>query len=139
MGLIYHSQRKYDEALNYHQQALRILEKYYSSEHVLIADSIDNIANILSDQSKYEEAVDFYQRALNVRERLHLSNHVKFGRGLYNIGVSYENVNKSTIALEYYQRALIIYEKCLPNDDQILRKTEQNISRLVDKIKPVCK
>jgi tetratricopeptide (TPR) repeat protein len=43
LGNTYHSQGKYDEAIEQYQRALRISKKAFGADHINIADTINNL------------------------------------------------------------------------------------------------
>ena len=62
IGEILYLQGKYEEANDFHQQALTIRNKYYSSSHAHIANSLTSIGLIHDQRTKYDEALSFLQR-----------------------------------------------------------------------------
>ena len=69
IGEILHLQGKYEEAHDFHQQALTIQKRYYSSDHMHIAASLENIGLFHYQREKYEEALILIQHALTIREK----------------------------------------------------------------------
>ena len=49
---------------------MAIREKVLGEEHPLTTQSLNNLANLLSDQGSYEEARPLYERALAIYEKL---------------------------------------------------------------------
>ena len=97
IGNVLNKQRQYAEALDYHQRALKMYEKFYPSGHVDIAMSLNNIGNVLNNQGQYAEALDHYQRALKMYEKFYPSGHVDIAMSLNNIGVMFSIIKDSTL------------------------------------------
>ncbi|CAF1387960.1 unnamed protein product [Adineta steineri] len=83
---VLYSQGKYDQVLEFLQQALEIREKYYEHFHVDIAISLDNISDILIDQTKYDQALEYQKRAMSICREYYQSNHTYIALLLYRTG-----------------------------------------------------
>ena len=70
MGMVYHSQGKYDEAVQYYGKALDIQEKVLVEEHPDTAMTYNNLAGVYQCQENYDEALKNYGKALEIREKV---------------------------------------------------------------------
>ena len=50
-----------------HQKSLNIKLKVFGPDHLLVADTQNNIAIVLRQQGKYPEALEMYEKALKTR------------------------------------------------------------------------
>ncbi|HLF84355.1 MAG TPA: TonB family protein [Blastocatellia bacterium] len=122
-----HAEKKYDEAIPLAKRALEIREAKLGREHLLVADAVQNLANLYLQKRRYAEAESLYKRWLSIAEK-------KFGRdsirlvgtldqlGWLNYALGYDNK-----AEELFQRALSITEKALGPTDH---ETAQALLRL---------
>ena len=67
-GLVYFFQKKWDEALYFYQQALKVAETLENKEGISIA--YNNIANIYQKQQQPKQASDHYNKALKIQREL---------------------------------------------------------------------
>ncbi len=49
-GAIFHKEGKFNEALDYHQRALEMREKYHSSDHIGIVNSLNNFVVLVREK-----------------------------------------------------------------------------------------
>ncbi|CAF4052609.1 unnamed protein product [Rotaria sordida] len=126
IGTILCKQEKYDEALDYHQQALELQEKYASC-HSDITKRLNYIGNILFEKEKYDEALKFYQRVLENQENYYPHDHVDIVTTLNNIGITLRKQQQFDEAIKYYQKALEIQEKYYPSGSTIIANTVNRI------------
>src|SRR4030095_7472540 len=60
---------KYSEAIPLAERALAIREKALGTEHLLVAQSLNDLAVLYRSQGDYVRAEPLYQRALGIREK----------------------------------------------------------------------
>ena len=65
LGMVYHQLGQYDEAINYHNQALAIKKELAGDNTLTIDNSKSNIANVYRDMGDYEMANYFNEDILN--------------------------------------------------------------------------
>jgi Tfp pilus assembly protein PilF len=58
-----------DQAKDYYQRALKILQKQLGPNHVDVAASYNNIGMVCRDKGELDQAKDYYQRALKIRQQ----------------------------------------------------------------------
>ncbi|CAF1438883.1 unnamed protein product, partial [Adineta steineri] len=105
---VLYSQGKYDQVLEFLQQALEIREKYYEHFHVDIAISLDNISDILIDQTKYDQALEYQKRAMSICREYYQSNHTYMALLLYRTGYILYQQEIIEEALNLNQQALTL-------------------------------
>lgn len=67
-ALLYHYERRLDDALPLYRRAHAIDEKIYGRNHPLLGASLNNIGSLLREQGNYEEAREMLERAVLVME-----------------------------------------------------------------------
>jgi CHAT domain-containing protein len=104
IGLVYHHQGEYDQALDSLQQALAINQKIGDREGE--GTTLNNIGGVYCSLGQYQQALDYYQQALVINRGI--NHRAKEGVSLNGIGGVYENLGQYQQALDYYQQALAI-------------------------------
>ncbi|CAF4399022.1 unnamed protein product [Adineta steineri] len=92
-----------DKALDYYQQALNILEKYYPSYLAHIADILNDMAYAFFKQRKLDKALDFYHRSINLLKEYYSSNNVETISFLRN----YDNILENHEFIKHHEQVLI--------------------------------
>ena len=67
MGVCYGEMGDSDKELKCYEYALLIFEKTHGPEHLHVANTQDNIENVLADQGKLPESLEMYNKALKTR------------------------------------------------------------------------
>ena len=65
-AIVYYSQNKYDEALEYYNKSLDIYINKLGKDHTNVAESYNNIAIVYKSQNKYDEALEYYNKSLDI-------------------------------------------------------------------------
>jgi len=122
----------YAQALDYYFKTLAIREKVLGKDHPKVADSYNNIGNVLNSQSKYEEALEYYFKTLAIREKVLGKDHPNVAVAYNNIGNVLFNQGKYEEALEYHFKALAILEKVLGKDHPNVADSYNNIGNVLN-------
>ncbi len=69
IGSTLNHQKKYDEALQYCQEALAIRQASYPDSHVDIAYSLLSIAKCYENQNNNDKVLNYYQQALSLFDK----------------------------------------------------------------------
>lgn len=88
---------QYEQAKPLLQGALAIRKRVLGADDSLIADSLNNLAELYRDQGKYEEAEPLYQRALAIYERVLGADHPETISCRKNYASLIERMNKENI------------------------------------------
>ena len=83
---------KYDEAISYYHQALKIAPDSAEANY--------DLGNILASQGELQEAIKHYQKAVSAEPN--------FAKAHYNLGNALAELNKKDDAIAHYQKALNI-------------------------------
>jgi len=95
---------KFDSALFYHQQSLKLCGA--KGDHKGSAIAINYMGNVNVRNGNYETALNFYFKALKIREENDYTEDI--AASLENIGDTYKKLNQYDKALEYLNRALVL-------------------------------
>ncbi|MBI4752259.1 MAG: tetratricopeptide repeat protein [Acidobacteria bacterium] len=108
---------KYDHALPLAQQAVDTAERLLGADSLVLATSLNTLANLHHSKGNYAQAESLYRRALAIREKGLGPDHPDTATILNNLGVLYKNTGDYVQAELLYQRALAICEKTVGPDD----------------------
>jgi tetratricopeptide (TPR) repeat protein len=119
-GGVYDEKGELDRALEFHERALRILERVLGQEHPDVATSHNNIGIVFTMKGEYDRALEHYKRALKIRENVLGPDHPDVAASLNNIGAVFIMKVEYDRALEFHERALKIREQALgPNHPDV--------------------
>ncbi|CAF1092108.1 unnamed protein product, partial [Didymodactylos carnosus] len=97
------------QAIHYHQQSIKIAEKFPDNE-LLLAENYCGLANGYDDKGNHTQALIYYQKTLKIYKKFYDDNHINLALIYFNIGKVYNNENNSIEALSYYMKAIKIQE-----------------------------
>jgi tetratricopeptide (TPR) repeat protein len=104
IGGIYRSLGQYQEALEYHQQALDIQREV--GDRAGEGATLNSIGVVYDSLGQYQEALEYYQQALDIRREV--GDRAGEGTTLNNIGGIYDVLGQYQDALKTCQQALDI-------------------------------
>lgn len=105
IGCLYNDIGKYDEALKYHMDALKIRCEEMGEEHPFTAQSLNDIGDVNRNQSDWINALDNYSRALAIREKALGEAHPRTIHSYRNVASVYEMMSDSEKSKEYLEKA----------------------------------
>lgn len=108
-----HNHARYPEAKSLYEQALYMSEQTLGPEHLQVATTLFNLANLCADQGKYAEAEPLYQRTLRILEQQLGPEHPETAEIMHDLGRFWEAQDNSEEASIWYTRALAIREQAL--------------------------
>ena len=108
-----YNQGKYQEAIQISQRVLEINEKALGGEHLRVATSLNNLAELYRSLENYPLAEPLYKRALAINEKVLGREHPNVAGVLNNLGLLYSGQRNYPAAEPLYKRALSINEKAL--------------------------
>lgn len=120
LGIIHFRKQNYDQALEYYQEALPILESAFGGVHIDIAKVLNNLASIHYIKGNQKEALKLCLRSLKIKDLILEKPHHDIGETLENLGNICCADNNEMQAADYYQQALDIYNQFLPAKTPIL-------------------
>ena len=86
LGEIYHTDRKYGEAINNFNEALIIFESVHGNTHLSIALVQYKLGKSLKEQHDYDKAVTSFERALSIRSNQLGNNNMLVAEVLKDLG-----------------------------------------------------
>jgi len=125
------SSGKNDEARSLAERALEIREKALGQDHLDVALSLNNLANLYYDKGDYARAETLYKRALSIREKALEPEHPAVAQSLNDLALLYyRGLGDYAKAEPLYQRALSIREKSLGPDHLEVARSLNNLAVL---------
>jgi len=123
IGDLYHTQRNYVKALEYHMLAVQVRELRPETAPKKLADSYHSIGMIFSDLGDYSEALEYLLKAKEIREGssgIPVDDQI---RSCLDLGAVYSDLGMHQYALEHLTSALKLQKKCLPPQAPELAET----------------
>jgi tetratricopeptide (TPR) repeat protein len=111
LGFLSRSEAKYQQALDYYQQAKALSERSLGSTNLELATSLENIGTVLTETGQRDQAFEHLQRALALREKALGPMHPSIGKSLFSIAAIFLLRGEYEEARRLYERALAIDEK----------------------------
>lgn len=105
LGQIYYSQGQYEQALQFHQQALALSRQ--SGDQINQAIALNNLGYVYDRLKQLDRALQFYQQALEIYRKV--KDRAGEGVVLSNIGYVYDRQQQSQQAQQFYQQALTLH------------------------------
>ncbi len=106
-GIIQWYKGNLDEALESHQESLKIHEQLDSKSGIV--SSYNNLGLVYWSKSDYKQAIEYYKKSLAISEEL--GKKVMIARILNNLGNVYSQLGDLDQALEFYQQSHVIKEE----------------------------
>lgn len=126
LGLVYRDQGRYGLALDYHEQALAILEEIGAWHE--IGATFNRIGLVFDNQGRYEQAIEYQQRSLEVSRNV--GDLAGEGASLNNLGNAYLEQGDYYEAITHFQQALSIAQEI--GDRSAEGSVLNNIGRIYD-------
>lgn len=119
-----------DEALQYYEEALSILENSVPPDYQTISSCLIDMACLYSEYSMNEDAWQCSLKALELSRQVLSADHINIANNLRNIGIFYEDMNNLPEALRYLNESLAIYKLNYGPEHERLKLVENDIARL---------
>ncbi|MBQ5872967.1 MAG: tetratricopeptide repeat protein [Bacteroidales bacterium] len=128
-GITCQYKKNYNEAINYYEDAVKILKKVLGNNHVEIGAGYRDIGECYYYFDKIDEAINYYKDALKIFDQSFDFDNVYSADLYHKIGVCYSEINKVEIALYYLRKALRIFKM---NNDEY---EEEGVIETINEIK----
>jgi CHAT domain-containing protein len=128
--LLYYNQARYPEAEPLYLRALAIREKISGAEHIDVARTLTNLANIYQRQARYAEAELLYLRAIAILEKALGPEHPDVADLLNNLAMLYNDQARYAEAEPLLLRSLAINEKAYGPEHPYVAKSLHNLASL---------
>lgn len=131
LGWCHRSLGEYDEAKMLLEEALRLDEKKYGANNIVVATRWNNLGLVFQDIGNLEEARRCLQKAYDITRDSLGGEHIETAIKLNNLGQLYKNLGELQLAKEFLLRALDIRKRVLGNDHPQVAVTLNNLG-LID-------
>ncbi|NMG60492.1 tetratricopeptide repeat protein [Geitlerinema sp. P-1104] len=121
---------RYQEAIPLEQRALEIRETALGESHPLVAESLNNLAQLYHNQGNYHAAEPLYLRSLEIRETALGESHPDVATSLNNLALLYWNQGNYDAAEPLYLRSLEIRETALGESHPSVAASLNNLAAL---------
>jgi tetratricopeptide (TPR) repeat protein len=101
-------QGSYDRAVVVAKRALQVAEQEMGPNHLSVAKSLNNLAELYRTQGQYAQAEPLYKRSLAIREKALGPNHPDVAQSLENMAVLYRKSGEEKEAEAIEKRAAAI-------------------------------
>jgi tetratricopeptide (TPR) repeat protein len=115
-GVYLHGRGRYSDAEPLYVRALAIREKALGPEHLDLANSLNNLAELYWVQGQYAKAEPLHHRALAIREKALGPEHPDVANSLNGLAGLYRIQGKYAKAEPLYHRSLAIRERALGSE-----------------------
>lgn len=107
-GSISNNLGKYQEAIEYLEQALKIRKETYDDKHPDVAQSLSDLGFSWGYLGEYHKEMKFNEQALEIRKAAYGDKHSDVALSLNNLGSTWDKLGKHHKALKLYEQALEI-------------------------------
>ena len=129
-GMTSKHKKNYNEAINYYEDALKILKKVLGNNPANIGAGYRDIGECYYYLDKIDQAINYYKDALKIFDQSFDFDNVYSADLYYKIGVCYSEINKDEIALYYLRKALRIFKM---NNDEDEERVIETINEIKEK------
>ena len=98
----------FDQAIEYHNKALKIRLDLFGEKHPDVARSYHNLGFAYRDKGDLDQAIEYLNKALKIRLDLFGEKHPDVAGGYNNLGTVYRQKKDFDQAIAYYDKALKI-------------------------------
>jgi len=129
-GVYLRERGQYEQAKLLLVQALQIREQALGTEHLEVADTLNELALVYWLQSTYEQAEPLHVRALQIREQHLGKEHITVAKSLNNLAAVYQRQGKYKESESLHLRALRIWEQHLGPEHLDVGASLNNLANL---------
>ncbi|MBE9208190.1 tetratricopeptide repeat protein [Nostoc sp. LEGE 06077] len=126
----YDGQGLYTQAEPWFEQCLEITKKRLGEEHLSVATSLNNLAELHRSQGRYSEAEPFYIKALALWRKLLGEEHPSVATSLNNLAALYHSQGRYSEAEPLYIQALALWRKLLGEEHPDVTASLNNLAEL---------
>ncbi|MEH2407599.1 tetratricopeptide repeat protein [Nostoc sp.] len=126
----YEGQGLYDKAAPWYEQCLEVTKKRLGEEHLNVAQSLNNLAELYRLQGRYSEAEPLYLQALELRQCLLGESHPDIAESLNNLAILYYSQGKYSEAEPLFLQALELWQRLLGESRPNLAFSLSNLAEL---------
>jgi tetratricopeptide (TPR) repeat protein len=128
---IYQHQNKFDEAINFYQQALELLIDKIGRKKPDVATVCIRLAQVFTEQKMFNKSLEMYKKAKEIFASIYGDKHPETASCYYNIGLMLrEDPNRITEAIDAMQKARDRWLKEFGSDHANVIDAEKCITEL---------
>ncbi|MDR9401855.1 MAG: tetratricopeptide repeat protein [Halothece sp. Uz-M2-17] len=124
----WYEQGKYQQAITFAQQALKIREALLPADDPNLGISLNNLGLFYSRQGEYTEAEPLYQRALKIYRQAFVGHHPDLATTLNNLALLYQSQGKYDEAQPLYHEALEMRQALFDGDHPDIADSLNNLA-----------
>lgn len=129
MGIVLGRKQLYEEALEHHLQAKKILQEGLKlRDDNEIANCFNNLGGCYRLLGDVDKALEHHTKALEIRQKLLGPKHINTSESLINLGNVYLAVENYASAEDCYRRALTGFEAVLGKEHPMTIMASENLS-----------
>jgi eukaryotic-like serine/threonine-protein kinase len=130
MGRVYRSLGLYAPARKLLEGALRLNRQTLGNDHLLVAQNLQNLANLLHDMGEEADAEPLIREAVEIQRKRGATQNIDYAKGLTNLGALFEERGELDRAEVYYKQSLAIKRKLPQVDDDDIATSLNNLGKL---------
>lgn len=119
-------QGRYDDAVPFAEESVRLSEQEFGAEHPTTATLIDNLARLHRLQGRLEVAESLYRRGLAIRTVSLDKNDPKLAASHDNLGIVYTGLERYADAEEQHWEAVRIMEQSLARRPHVVNQLSRS-------------
>ena len=104
---------RYPEARTAAERSLALRRRLLGPDHPGVADSLNQLANVLYFIGAYRDALDAHRQTLRIRERTLGASHPDIARSLHNLAFMQQTLGAYPAAMDLSQRAYDMWRETL--------------------------
>jgi tetratricopeptide (TPR) repeat protein len=124
---------EYQWALLAYGKILEIRASKFGESHPSVADTYNNMANVLTAQGKLDQAMTLYLRSMEINKRNLGDNHPFIAQSYSNMAILLRKQGKLDGAMDLYDKSLSINKKNLQETDLVFAKTYNDMAIICHK------
>ncbi|WP_375470077.1 tetratricopeptide repeat protein [uncultured Nostoc sp.] len=130
LGWFYQAQGLYQQAELWYKLSIEVAENRLGLEHLDVATSLNNLAELYGFTGWYSEAEPLYQQALSLRKRLLGEAHPDVATSLNNLAGLYKSTRRYSEAKPLFEQALSLSKHLLGDNHPDVVTSLNNLAAL---------
>ena len=128
LGTFYEGQGLYQVAEFWYQQLVKVYQTVFTSDHLYVASSLNNLALFYHNQRRYSEVEPLYLDALEMKKRLFTGDHPNVTTSLENLAALYNNLGRYSESELLYLDALEMKKRLFTGDHPDVAQSLNNLA-----------
>ncbi len=120
--------QKFDIAMNYQDQALKIKLDLIRRDDTTLANTFLRTGNLYYKLGDDKKAIEYDKKALEMRERIYIGDHSDIAQSLNSLAVSYTRLGYVYKACEYYRKSFEMRQRLYISDRPDIAQSLNNLA-----------